>query len=45
MIMKDEADNEKLLTMYLLGSLPEEQRFAEKRSFSATIIATNGFWR
>jgi hypothetical protein len=31
--MKDEADNEKLLTMYLLGSLPEEQRLQIEAEF------------
>jgi hypothetical protein len=31
--MKDEADNEKLLTRFLLGSLPEEQRLQVEREF------------
>jgi hypothetical protein len=31
--MRDEADNEKLLTMYLLGSLPEEQRLQVEVEF------------
>jgi len=31
--MKDEADNEKLLTRYLLGSLPEEQRLQIEAEF------------
>ena len=31
--MRDEADNEKLLTMYLLGSLPEEQRLQVEAEF------------
>jgi len=31
--MKDEADNEKLLTRYLLGSLPEEQRLQVEGEF------------
>jgi anti-sigma factor RsiW len=31
--MRDEADNEKLLTMYLLGSLPEEQRLQVEMEF------------
>ena len=33
MIMKDEADNEKLLIRYLLGSLPEEQRLQLEEEF------------
>src|SRR5215470_4691265 len=32
-IMKDEADNEKLLTQYLLGSLPEEQQLQVEEEF------------
>jgi anti-sigma factor RsiW len=32
-IMRDEAENEKLLTMYLLGSLPEEQRLQVEVEF------------
>src|SRR5262245_33267584 len=32
-IMKDEADNEKLLIRYLLGSLPEEQRLQVEGEF------------
>jgi len=32
-IMKDEADNEKLLTQYLLGSLPEEQQLQVEGEF------------
>jgi uncharacterized membrane protein YciS (DUF1049 family) len=32
-IMKDEADNEKLLTQYLLGSLPEERRLQVEGEF------------
>jgi hypothetical protein len=31
--MRDEADNEKLLTMYLLGSLPDEQRLQVEVEF------------
>jgi hypothetical protein len=31
--MRDEADNDKLLTMYLLGSLPEEQRLQVEAEF------------
>jgi uncharacterized membrane protein YciS (DUF1049 family) len=31
--MRDEAENEKLLTMYLLGSLPEEQRLQVEVEF------------
>jgi uncharacterized membrane protein YciS (DUF1049 family) len=31
--MKDEADNEKLLTRYLLGNLPEEQRLQVEGEF------------
>ena len=31
--MRDEADNEKLLIMYLLGSLPEEQRLQVEVEF------------
>jgi hypothetical protein len=31
--MKDEADNEKLLTQYLLGSLPEEQQLQVEGEF------------
>jgi hypothetical protein len=31
--MKDEADNERLLTRYLLGSLPEEQRLQVEEEF------------
>src|SRR5215468_6910885 len=33
MIMKDEADKEKLLIRYLLGSLPEEQRLQVESEF------------
>ena len=33
MIMKDEADNEKLLTRYLLGSLPEERQLQVEGEF------------
>src|SRR5262245_57851539 len=32
-IMKDEADNERLLIRYLLGSLPEEQRLQVEGEF------------
>jgi hypothetical protein len=32
-IMKDEADNEELLTQYLLGSLPEEQQLQVEGEF------------
>src|SRR5215471_7026314 len=31
--MKDESDNEKLLTRYLLGNLPEEQRLQIEGEF------------
>ena len=31
--MKDEADNEKLLTRYLLGRLPEEQQLQVEGEF------------
>jgi hypothetical protein len=31
--MKDEADNEQLLTWYLLGNIPEEQRLQVEGEF------------